>query len=105
MTGRYRLALSSLCVFPVTGCDKTVAYGEVNSIIVGASAELWEASGQVVTDGLQPTVFTVRDERTFKITHQDPLAPDWGLLREFRQVLPIGTAGCERPSSRTMALP
>ena len=92
MTGRYRLTVLSLCVFLVTGCDKTVAYGEVNSIIVGASAELWEASGQVVTDGLQPTVFTVRDERTFKITHQDPLAPDWGLLQEFRQVLLIGTA-------------
>ena len=91
--GRYRMVVLSLCILFVSGCDKTVAWGEVNSIIVGASAELWEASGDVVSEGLQPTIFTVRDERTFRITHQDPLDPDWGLLREFRQVLLIGTAG------------
>ena len=89
---RYRLAVLSLCVLSLSGCDKTVAWGEVNSIIVGASADLWEASGDVISDGLQPTIFTVRDERTFRITHQDPLEPDWGLLREFRQVLLIGSA-------------
>lgn len=91
--GRIRLAVLCLCVLSLPGCDKTVAWGEVNSIIVGASTELWQASGDVIADGLQPTIFTVRDERTFRITHQDPLEPDWGLLREFRQVLLIGTAG------------
>ncbi len=90
--GRYRLAVLGLCALSVFGCDKTVAWGEVNSIIVGASAELWEASGDAIADGLQPTIFTVREERTFRITHQDPLGSDWGLLREFRQVLLIGTA-------------
>lgn len=90
--GRYRLAVLSLCALALAGCDKTVAWGEVNSIIVGASAELWEASGDAITNGLQPTIFTVRDEHTFRITHQDPLASDWGLLREFRQVLLIGSA-------------
>ena len=90
--GRYRLALLSLCALSLPGCDRTVAWGEVNSIIVGASAELWEASGDAIAEGLQPTIFTVRDERTFRITHQDPLASDWGLLREFRQVLLIGSA-------------
>ena len=90
--GRYRLAVLSLCALALPGCDKTVAWGEVNSIIIGASAELWEASGDAITNGLQPTIFTVRDERTFRITHQDPLASDWGLLREFRQVLLIGSA-------------
>lgn len=90
--GRYRLAVLSLCALGLPGCDKTVAWGEVNSIIVGASAELWEASGDVIADGLQPTVFAGRDDRTFRITHQDPLEPDWGLLREFRQVLLIGSA-------------
>ena len=90
--GRYRLAVLGLCALSLSGCDKTVAWGEVNSIIVGASAELWEASGDAIADGLQPTIFTVREERTFRITHQDPLGSDWGLLREFRQVLLIGTA-------------
>ena len=90
--GRCRLAVLSLCALSPSGCDRTVAWGEVNSIIVGASAELWETSGDSIAIGLQPTIFTVRDGRTFRITHQDPLGSDWGLLREFRQVLLIGTA-------------
>ncbi|MCY4646128.1 MAG: DUF4837 family protein [Gammaproteobacteria bacterium] len=86
------MAVLSLCALSLSGCDRTIAWGEVNSIIVGASAELWETSGNAIANGLQPTIFTVRDERTFRITHQDPLGSDWGLLREFRQVLLIGTA-------------
>ena len=78
-------------VLAIGGCDKAGAYGEVNSIIVGASMALWDEVGEAVATGLEPTIFTVRDERTFKITHQDPLAPDWEILREFKQVLLIGT--------------
>lgn len=91
----FRLATFGACglvALAVGGCDKTGAYGEVNSIIIGASAGLWEEVGETVTSGLEPTIFTVRDERTFKITHQDPLAEDWDILREFKQVLLIGTA-------------
>ena len=83
-------AMWGTCVLAVAGCDKTGAYGDVNSIIVGASMELWDEVGETVTSGLEPTIFTVRDERTFKITHQDPLAADWEILREFKQVLLIG---------------
>ncbi len=86
-----RLATFGVCVVFVGGCDKTGAYGEVSSIIVGASMELWDEVGEAVTTGLEPTIFTVRDERTFNITHQDPLAADWEILREFKQVLLIGT--------------
>ena len=44
-----------------------------------------------------PTVFSppsspFATSAPFRITHQDPLASDWGLLREFRQVLLIGSA-------------
>ncbi len=85
------IATICACVLTVGGCDKTGAYGEVNSIIVGASMELWDEVGEAVTSGLEPTIFTVRDERTFRITHQDPLGPDWRILREFKQVLLIGT--------------
>ncbi len=85
------LATLGACVLALGGCDKTGAYGEVNSIIVGASMELWDEVGGTVTTGLEPTIFTVRDERTFRITYQDPLAVDWETLREFRQVLLIGT--------------
>ena len=91
MTRLLRLATFA-CILLVGGCDKTGAYGNVNSIIVGASIELWEAVGETVTTGLEPTIFTVREERSFRITHQDPLLPDWEILREFKQVLLIGAA-------------
>ena len=87
-----RLAAFGACILAVGGCDKTGAYGEVNSIIIGASMELWEAVGESVTTGLEPTIFTVREEGTFRITHQDPLLADWEVLRQFKQVLVIGTA-------------
>ena len=87
-----RLAAFGACILAVGGCDKTGAYGEVNSIIIGASMELWEAVGESVTTGLEPTIFTVRDEGTFRITRQDPLLADWEVLRQFKQVLVIGTA-------------
>ncbi len=80
-----------VCVLAAGGCEKSGAFGEANSIIVGAATELWDEVGDAVAAGLEPTIFTVRDERTFKITHQDPLAPDWEILREFKQVLLIGT--------------
>ncbi len=85
------LSVIGLCALALSGCDKTGAYGEANSIIVGAPMELWEAVGDGLIEGLEPTIFTVRDERTFKITHQDPLGPEWDLLREFKQVLLIGS--------------
>lgn len=85
------LAMLGVCVLALPGCDKTGAYGDVNSIIVGTSMELWDEVGEAVTAGLEPTIFTVRDERTFKITYQDPLGADWDILREFKQVLLIGT--------------
>lgn len=91
MTRLFGLATLGACVLALGGCDKTGAYGDVNSIIVGASMELWEAVEETVTTGLEPTIFTVRDERTFKITWQDPRAPDWEILREFKQVLVMGT--------------
>ena len=87
----FGLATLGVCLLALWGCDKTGAYGDVNSIIVGASMGLWDEVGEAVTTGLEPTIFTVRDERTFKITHQDPLAADWEILREFKQVLLIGT--------------
>ena len=85
------LSVIGLCALALSGCDKTGAYGEANSIIVAAPTELWEAVGDGLIEGLEPTIFTVRDERTFKITHQDPLGPEWDLLREFKQVLLIGS--------------
>ena len=74
-------------------CDSTaLAYGDVNSIIAVMRPELWDEVSEDVYSALEPTIRTVRDEKTFTVTYQDPLGDLWGNLRRFRQMLLIGTS-------------
>jgi len=73
-------------------CDsQTGAWGDENSIVAAVDSTLWAEIGEVVVDGLEPTVFTVTDEKRFTVTHQDPADEFWNNLRRFRQMLVIGT--------------
>ncbi len=76
-----------------TGCELPPAHGDVNAFIVGASPELWAQVEDVFLSAMEPTIQTVRSERPFRITHQDPELPDWGVLNRFRQVLVLGVRG------------
>jgi hypothetical protein len=73
------------------GDSSRLAYGDPNSIIAVMSPELWDEVGDEVYDALEPTIRTVRNEKTFTVTYQDPGGPEWGNLRRFRQLLLIGT--------------
>jgi hypothetical protein len=77
----------------VSACDigrSRIAYGDVNRIIVVAPDELWDVVGDSVHRALEPHIFTVRDERTFDVTHISPADPNYATLRQFRLVLVIG---------------
>jgi hypothetical protein len=90
-----RLTVVALLPFLVSACDlgrTRPAHGKVNSIIVVAVDSLWSAVEDSVRTALEPRIFTVRDEKTFEITHVSPLNEDWLELRRFKQVLAIGTA-------------
>ncbi len=67
-----------------------LAMGDVNSIIVVAEDTLWEEVRDTVLTTLQPRIFAVRDEPTFKLTHTSPHSQHWRELRRFRQILAIG---------------
>ena len=71
-------------------CEKTGAYGDMDSIIVATSPDLWAEVQDSIYAALEPRVFTVRQERTFQVTFQDPFNTDWRNLREFKQELLIG---------------
>lgn len=59
-------------------CDSTaLAYGDVNSIIAVMRPELWDEVSEDVYSALEPTIRTVRDEKTFTVTYQDPLGDLW----------------------------
>jgi len=75
-------------------CELPPAHGDANAFIVGATPTLWGQVEDVFLEAMEPTVQTVRNERPFRITHQDPTAlEDWGVLRRFRQVLVLGVVG------------
>jgi hypothetical protein len=73
-------------------CDATnLAYGDVNSIIVGADPELWSEVGDTLTVALQPTITTtVQEEEVFRVTQYNPADSLWGDFRLFRQLLLLG---------------
>lgn len=91
MKPRSAIVLILVLAASAAGCDKRQAYGDPNAIIVGIPDANWEEVGPVIQEGLRPTIFTVRDERTFRVTQKDPSDPDWTLLRQFRQVLLVGS--------------
>jgi hypothetical protein len=75
----------------VAGCGRPQAWGEANSVIVGAPDDLWDAIQDEVEEALEPRAFTVRNERIFNLTQISPADSRWARLREFRQVLLIGS--------------
>jgi hypothetical protein len=94
MSSKWAILASGLaCSFLVSACDigrSRIAYGDVNRIIVVAPDELWDLVADSVHRALEPHIFTVRDERTFDVTHVSPADPNYSTLRQFRQVLVIG---------------
>lgn len=74
------------------GCDaRGLAYGDPNSIIAVMSPELWQEASEVVYAELERTLVTVRDEKQFTVTYQEPYGRYWSDLRRFRQMLLVGT--------------
>jgi hypothetical protein len=95
MRARFRLHATAALLplgLGLTGCDRPQAYGDANAIIIAAAPDVWPEVEETVLAAMEPTILTVRDERPFRITYQDPtVGEDWGNLRRFREVLVIGT--------------
>lgn len=70
-----------------------MAYGDANSIIVVVSDSVWAEVADSVGRALEPTIFTVRSEKTFQLTQVAPQNEDWLTLRQFRQLVVIGQRG------------
>ena len=71
--------------------EKGLSFGDANSIIAVMPREQWDRVEMDVYDALEKTIATVRDEKTFTVTYQEPLADFWGRLRRFRQILVVGS--------------
>ncbi len=91
---RSSLLLSALIATTLvaSACEEPRAWGEWNSIVAGVSNERWSEIQDVVYSALEPRIFTVRAEKMFRVTQQDPREEDWNQLQRFRQLLVIGSA-------------
>lgn len=87
-----RLLATLLACTAGTSCsgEVTLAMGDVNSIIIATDPLVWTALEADLVSQLETTVFTVRPEKTFKITYQNPTDTHWARLRMFKQELLIG---------------
>lgn len=85
------LAAGLLSLLVLAGCEKPGAWGDVNALIVVSSPEAWQALQGPIEDALEPTIFTVRDEHTFRVTHVDPTTGEWGNMRRFVQLVAVGS--------------
>lgn len=86
-----KLLLLVLPLLALAACDKTGAFGDETSIITAMEPELWSVVEDDVEAALEPTIYTVRDERAFTVMYRDPAEELWGRLRQFKQLLLVGT--------------
>jgi Domain of unknown function (DUF4837) len=92
MIGRRLLALAMVASALAGACNtRGMAYGDPNSIIAVMSPDLWDQVSDTVYAQLERTIVTVRDEKTFTVTYQEPYGDHWDNLRRFEQMLLVGT--------------
>jgi hypothetical protein len=91
LTKRLMTALVLGSVLAVACDTRGLSYGDPNSIIAVMSSDLWEDVSETVYGELEQTIVTVRDEKAFTVTYQEPYAEFWQNLRRFRQMLLVGT--------------
>ncbi len=84
------ILVSSLAL-SANACDMGLAYGDPNAVIVVAPEEWWPPLRDSVVAVLSPDVFTLRAERTFRVTYQAPIGMEWQRLQKFREEVLIGT--------------
>lgn len=84
------LLILILCL-PLNACDKGLAYGDPNAVIVVAPQEWWPEVQDSMVEILSPDVFTLRAERTFRVTFQAPVGVEWQRLRKFKEEILIGS--------------
>lgn len=90
-----RFALGVMtCAVLAAACDTLgLSYGDANSVIAVMSPEHWDEVDDDVYAALERTIVTVRDEKTFTVTYQEPYGDRWPELSRFRQLLLVGQLG------------
>lgn len=82
--------LALLAIAALASCDKPIAIGDSENVVVAARDSVWAALRSEIQEAIEPRIFTVRDELIFEVSYVDPRTAPWGDLRHVRRVLAIG---------------
>ena len=91
MRKAFLVFLISLLSLSNSACNDALAYGDANALIVVTTQDIWTAVQDSVYAVLSPDVFTLRDERTFRVTYQEPSGIEWQRLSRFKEEVIIGS--------------
>ena len=87
------IVLTSIAILATAACtEEQGAFGDASSIVAAVPTEAWTVAEDSVYAALEPTIYTVRDEKMFTVTQVDPEDASWDELRRFRQLLVVGPA-------------
>ncbi len=78
--------LSALLLLPFlnTACEPGLAWGDPQAVLVVGPEEWWPTLEDSVYTVLSPTVWTVREDHTFRVTYRSPDDPNnWWRFREL----------------------
>jgi len=88
---RARDVLAPLALAILVGCNKPNAMGEASSLIIFAADSLWDQVEDATYQTLEPTIYTVRDEKMYEVSFVSGSDPTANELKLFRNVLVFGT--------------
>ena len=88
---RPRRFLAPLTLSLALGCSDPSAMGEASSLILFSDDALFREVEDATYEALEPTIFTVRDEKQYEVTSVEDDDPAIPTLRQFVNVLVFGT--------------
>ena len=62
----------SLLTLTNTACEPGLAWGDPQAVVVVAPQELWDQVADSVFTVLSPTIWTVREDYTFRVAYRAP---------------------------------
>ena len=79
----------SLLTLTNTACEPGLAWGDPQAVVVVAPRDLWDQVADSVFTVLSPTIWTVREDYTFRVAYRAP--DDTNSWWRFKELVLIGS--------------
>jgi len=89
---KHRDIFAPLALTMVVGCSAPNAMGEASSLMIFAADSLWQQVEDATYEALEPTIYTVREEKMYEVSYVGPSDPAAVDLKLFHNVIVFGTS-------------